>query len=280
MTQFAGIPPAEKLWLVRKLLEERTKQSLIMRWFFNVRNLDDNVVMRTAEGTIVSLVENYYVLREMGATVAQAFATIENTRALLGQGKMPSGTDLYEYVKYRVRLEHTRDRQMSDFEILRASSMTSDFIEKFFKAGPVEEDANEKSAESANLYFMSELPDANLNRPQGIFKTGHLLLHYYEHPRTIGSVAAGTEPPYKYPQVIVVSDKDRPLMIVRSEENALGGLFLCSLDPSGGRANWGTVAHLSRDDFVKKVLEKSCYEWLPRMQCGEDGRIELKTLSN
>jgi hypothetical protein len=62
MAPYAGIPLAEKLWLVRKLVEERTKQSLFGRLFLNVQKVDDAVVMGTPEGTIVTIVDTYYLL--------------------------------------------------------------------------------------------------------------------------------------------------------------------------------------------------------------------------
>src|SRR5262245_24027403 len=42
---------------------------------------------------------------------------------------------------------------------------------------------------------MSELPDPDANRAGGTFKSGNVMFTYYESPRTIGSMAAGIEPP-------------------------------------------------------------------------------------
>src|SRR5260370_25368810 len=108
MTPFEAIPLDEKLWLVRKLLRERTKERLFGRLFLNVQKMDDAVVMGTPEGTIVTIVETYHVLRRRGASATEAFAVIENHRSMLISGKMPNSADLYEYIKYRVRLEHKR----------------------------------------------------------------------------------------------------------------------------------------------------------------------------
>jgi hypothetical protein len=63
------------------------------------------------------------------------------------------------------------------------------------------------------------------------------------------------ESPYKYPQVVVVSDEQRPLIIIRSEQNPSGSLFLCSLDAKGAHENWGPVSRMNRDDFVKRAGE-------------------------
>jgi hypothetical protein len=273
MAVFEGIPLPEKMWLVRKLLGERTKQSLFGRLFLNVQKMDDAIVMKAPEGTIVTIVEMYYVVRKAGASADEAFAIIENRRSMMRPSKMPPCATLDNYVTYRVRLEHREDRQMTDFEIFRATSMTSEFIEKFFGAGPIQENTSETDAQTVNIYFMSELPHPDVNRPDGEFKSGDVKLRYYENPRTIGSLEAGTEPLYRCPQVVVVSDEKRPLLIIRSEQNAQGGFFLCSLDATGRHTNWGEIALLSRNDFVRKAGEL-----LLRIKYGEDGRVDLKTL--
>jgi hypothetical protein len=151
--------------------------------------------------------------------------------------------------------------------------MTLGFIEKFFSQQPNAK-ANEEKAEASN-YFKSELPHLGVNRNGGQFRSGDMLLLYYENPRTIGSVVAGIEPPYKYPQVIVASDDQRPLVIIRTEQNASGKLFLCSLDANGHHANLGEVTPMSRDDFVRRAGEL-----LSPMKYGEGGRVELKTLAD
>jgi hypothetical protein len=96
----------------------------------------------------------------------------------------------------------------------------------------------------------------NVNRSNGDFKTGDLLLRYYENPQTVDSVMAGIESAIRCPQVVVVLDQgQQPLMIIRSEENASGGFFLYSLDFRGNHENWGPVETMNRDDFVKRAVE-------------------------
>src|SRR5262245_514885 len=174
MELFTQIQYEKKLQLIRKLLEERSKRSMFLRLFSNVQTMPDTVVMLTPEGTIVTIVETYYALRKAGASAAEALAAIENFRSMSTPGGTPNCSDLNAYVQYRVRLEHNRGRQMTDFEILRASSITSDFIEKFLGAGPVEEVASEDK--SAHPYFMSELPHPEVNHPAGVFRTGEAML--------------------------------------------------------------------------------------------------------
>jgi hypothetical protein len=60
---FAGFRPSEKLWLIRKLIEERTKGSLSARWFLDLSDVDDVILMGSPGATIVTIVENFRVLR-------------------------------------------------------------------------------------------------------------------------------------------------------------------------------------------------------------------------
>jgi hypothetical protein len=273
-----AIPLEEKVWFVRKLTEERAKRSLLGRFFLrDVSNMSVEEAMGSPEGTVVTIVDTYHDLRANGASAAEALAAIEKFRSSIAPGSMPRGCGLEDYVKYRVRLEHRRGGQMSDFEIRRACSMTLGMIEKFFTQQQTAKanEEKEEAAKTADPYFMSDLPHLDVNRDGGQFRSGDALLQYYENPRTTGSVVAGIEPPYKYPQVIVASDDQRPLVIIRTEQNALGKLFLCSLDANGRHANWGEVTPMSRDDFVRRAGEL-----LLQMKSGEEGRMELKTLAD
>jgi hypothetical protein len=105
----------------------------------------------------------------------------------------------------------------------------------------------------AHFHFMTELPHPKMNTPAGMFRSGEAVFMYYENPRTIGAVTAGIESPYKYPQVVVVSDQKRPLVIVRIEENAFGGSMLCTIDANGKHTNLGPFTRTSRDAFITKV---------------------------
>lgn len=118
----------------------------------------------------------------------------------------------------------------------------------------VGDNSKEKVAESADPYFMSELPHPDVNRPGGVFRSGDLLLTYYENPRTVGSVVAGIEAAYEYPQVVVVSGKDCPVLIIRVECSA-DMSFLCSLDAHGRHVNFEPYKPTDRDSFIKKAEE-------------------------
>jgi hypothetical protein len=106
-----------------------------------------------------------------------------------------------------------------------------------------------------SLHFMAELPHPKHNRPLRIEQIGRLLVMYYEHPHTIGKITAGIEPPYKYPQVAVVSEGTRPRLIVRTEQTITGGLVLCAMDPSGRHSNFGSCSQMTSDAFIRKAAE-------------------------
>ena len=116
-----AIPLEEKVWFVRKLIEERAKRSLLGRFFLrDVSNMSAEEAMGSPEGTVVTIVDTFHDLRANGGSVAEALAAIEKFRSSIAPGWMPRGCGLEDYVKYRVRLEHSRGGQMSDFEIRRA----------------------------------------------------------------------------------------------------------------------------------------------------------------
>ena len=128
---FAGFPPSEKLLLIRKLIEERTKGSLFARWFVDDLNHVDNVAfMGSPEETIVTIVETYHVLREQGGPAASALSAIEEHRSVMSPRASQIGSDLEAYVRYRVRLEHRSGKQLSDRDISRACFMANALAEK------------------------------------------------------------------------------------------------------------------------------------------------------
>jgi hypothetical protein len=162
MASFKGIPLPEKLRLIRALVERRTKESFFGRLFLNVQYAGDEVVAGMPEGTIVTIVETYYSLLTSGISAAEAFARIESFRSTAIPGKMPNCNDLHDYVKYRVRLEHKRGRQISDHDIGRGIFITGEFVSQFCisEPDPLEaEIASHQDDEEGDLYFTSELPD-------------------------------------------------------------------------------------------------------------------------
>jgi hypothetical protein len=259
---FAGFPPSEKLWLIRKLIEERTKGSL----FLNVSDVDDVTLMGSPEATIVTIVETYHVLREQGVSAASALSEIEEHRSIMSPRASQIGSDLEAYVRNRVRLEHRSGKQLSDRDISRASFMANALVERHTlqerkptqaaKAEDVPDQPTGASEEhKPDFGFVCGLPNSGSQLLEYFKSDQGEEFYYYEHPKTIGE-ANGFPSPYEYPQVIVVlNEKDDPILIVRSEQNPSGTLFLCSLDAKGTHTNWGPISPMSRDDFAKKASE-------------------------
>jgi hypothetical protein len=148
---FTGFPISEKLLLVRKLLEERTKGSLFGRMFLNVNYVDDTPLMGCPEGTIATIVESYYMLREQGASDEAAVAAIEDHRSNLISGNLRGRLALEDYVRYRVRLEHRNGRQISDSDISRACSLISAMAERFVAEDQQTDQSTEHIADLCSL---------------------------------------------------------------------------------------------------------------------------------
>lgn len=250
---FTGFP--QKLSLVRTLLEERTKRSLFGR-LLKLNYVDDATLIGCPEGTIATIVESYYVIREQGASHEAAVTTIEDHRSTLISGKLRSSAALEDYVRYRVRLEHRGGRQISDTDISRACFIATSVAETLIAKDRLSKQQPDQSTEHiADFVFISELPHRESNRPLGTFKSDEITLVYYEYPKSNGAVVAEIVSPYKHPQVVVVYGGERALLIIRIEENPSGALFLCSMDAKGNRENWGSVSRMSRNEFVKKAGE-------------------------
>jgi hypothetical protein len=262
---FAGFPPSEKLLLIRRLIEERMKGSLFARWFLNVGDADDVTLMGTPEATIVTIVETYHVLREQGASAASALSAIEEHRSIRSPRSSQIGSDLEAYVRSRVRLEHRSGKQLSDRDISRACFIANALAEKHIsqeseptQAARAEHIPDQPTGASeehkADFGFVCSLPESGSQELAGFYglRQGYGFI-YFEHPKTIGETK-GFPSPYEYPQVIVVfNEENNPILIVRSEQNASGTLFLCSLDEKGTHTNWGPISPMSRDDFAKEA---------------------------
>jgi hypothetical protein len=258
MAKFEGLPAEQKYGLIRKFLDKRIKENLLLRSLGSVQSMSDVEVIGTPEGTIVTIVESFRVMRELGMSDDAIFAAMEAHRASLGRGRMPRNVDLTQYVRYRLRLDHNTGQQLTDDQISMVVTITENFIAKFCNEHP-SEDTNQTQTEDSHFtphpYFMSELPHPEANKPLGTFKSrrGDTSLRYYENPHTIGAIVSGIAPAYRYPQLVVVSDEDSPLAIFRIEQNASGACFLCSLDANGKHDNYGQCSMTDRDSFVKKV---------------------------
>jgi hypothetical protein len=232
------IPLEEKVQIVRRLVEERMKRSLLGRFLLpEVSDMSVEEAMGSPEATIVTIVEAYHNLRSIGASATEALTAIEKFRSSLAPGQMPRGCTLEDYVKYRVRLEHKRGVQMRDPEISRACSVTSGLIERFFPP----------KQEKFHPDFILRLPE--VGRYDRIYDGGDIQLLYFKNPRTIGPDTV------ECPHVIVVSDGKRPRMIVRVERDDQG-YKLCSIMPDGNCTYYNDyAASLDQTGFVAKVID-------------------------
>ncbi len=107
-----------------------------------------------------------------------------------------------------------------------------------------------------SILFMGEMPHHDVNTFRGKMESDEsIVVHYYENPRTIGSVEAGIEPIFEYPQVAVIYEQSRPVFIVRTEKSSMGSSVLCALDTKGGHMNFEPFGPTSRDDFMRKAIE-------------------------
>jgi hypothetical protein len=110
--------------------------------------------------------------------------------------------------------------------------------------------------QTPDIRFMKEIPNGD-SQPLASFKADQdeMYYYYYEHPQLIGEANGFTwfTPAYEYPQVIVVRRGQDPVLIIRSEKNSSGALFLCTLDVRGTHTNWGQISPMSRDNFVKEA---------------------------
>ena len=80
----------------------------------NINSLSESVLMGLPEATIVTIVETYWQLKGQGVSEEEILEKIENHRASLGDsGTLPSQLTLSNYIKYRLKLEHSQGAPIS-----------------------------------------------------------------------------------------------------------------------------------------------------------------------
>ena len=104
-----------KFDLIRHLATKRVQNDPILSKSVDITTLPDNILIGLPEATIVTIVETYVQLKRQGLRDKEIFEAIENHRASLGiAGTLPSQLNLPNYIKYRVRLEHSHGRAIGD----------------------------------------------------------------------------------------------------------------------------------------------------------------------
>lgn len=242
-----GLRPERKVALVKRLLNERMKSHWFRRLFVNPEKVDDFVVMGTPEGTIATIVETYMVM-ESGASDAEIFAWIENFRQPKGQ--MPQNIDVIRYILYRVRLEHGSGGGITDNEIVRAITISGEFVKEF---GDWVEEGKQESASAPDMAFMASLPHPEQNRPIRRYPLRKLLVEYYEHPKTIGEVVMGIPPFHSYSQVAVLLQENEPIAMIAVEQGFEGTPMICMTRPDGSHTNFGAYAPEGQQGFFEAV---------------------------
>jgi len=105
-----GAPSSNKIKLIKNLAKKRFQNDPIAQAFSVVEYIDglpDTKLMGLPEATIVTIVETYWQLRDQGLSDKEVLEAIENHRAIIGAGTIPSPLTLSTYIKYRVGLEHS-----------------------------------------------------------------------------------------------------------------------------------------------------------------------------
>jgi len=105
-----GAPSLNKIKLIENLAKMRFQNDPIAEVFSVVEYIDslsDTKLMALPEATIVTIVETYWQSKNQGLSDKETFEAIENHRAIIGAGTIPSPLTLSTYIKYRVGLEHS-----------------------------------------------------------------------------------------------------------------------------------------------------------------------------
>lgn len=95
--------------LIRSLVKKRVSNDpMASRMGFDARmvdSLDALQLISTPEGSIVTIVETYALMKKQGASDQHIFDGIEAHRSTIGNGAMPSPLDLESYAQYRIAVE-------------------------------------------------------------------------------------------------------------------------------------------------------------------------------
>jgi len=131
-------PPAteaagqDKIKLIKNLAKKRFLNDPIAQVLSVVEYIDslpDTQLMGLPEATIVTIVETYWQSRNQGLSDKEIFEAIENHRAIIGAGTIPSPLTLSTYIKYRVGLEHSGGAPISEIFIDEAIKEATAYYE-------------------------------------------------------------------------------------------------------------------------------------------------------
>ena len=127
--QNSDLSKDNKYNLIRSLVKKRIYSDPSLRDKYisgtvpRVESFPDVVLIGLPEGTIVTIVETYLIMkRESSASNGVIFNAIENHRKTLfpESGRMPNPLTLSNYIKYRLEIEHSHGVGLSDTLIMEA----------------------------------------------------------------------------------------------------------------------------------------------------------------
>ena len=154
---------------------------------------------------------------------------------------MPRGCGLEEYIKYRVRLEHRRGRQMSDWEISRAISVTTGVIERFFppKHGEGSGPLHRGSGEYSPIPFSPNLPDVTKSIPIKAYSTdsSYMLLLSQD----VAPIGGGDFIKYKFVMTLIDKRDNQLRCVVTLENSSVASNVLCVFGADGSHSNFGSL---------------------------------------
>jgi hypothetical protein len=113
----------KKVSLIRQLIKIRVQSDPILKKKYEGRNvpsideLPEMVLLGLPEATIVSIVESYWMYKDMSTkSDKEILEAIERHRKKLfpESGPMPSPLTLSNYIKYRLNLEHSQGVPISN----------------------------------------------------------------------------------------------------------------------------------------------------------------------
>lgn len=120
----------DKNSLIKELAKSRVRNDPIAAIGFDESMVDSLSGMQLAglpEGTIVTIVETWALLKKKGIPDEEILQRIENHRSRgCGGGSLPIASTLSSYVKYRVHLENETGAQIADEFIEEAVEISKD----------------------------------------------------------------------------------------------------------------------------------------------------------
>lgn len=152
----------KKINLIRHLVKKRIQNEPLLKKLYNtdkvprVENFPEIVLMELPEGTIVTIVEMYWIMKnQTEASDKEIFDAIENYRKIFfsGSGDMPIPLTLSNYIKYRLKTEYSE-------VVLISNKFIEEAIEEANKLyRPEPEKSDIKKPESPMRRFMDKLKE-------------------------------------------------------------------------------------------------------------------------